>query len=121
MATPSGTTTRLYRVVSLSQWHEGQATGSVPRCAADQRHDRIHLNRREEVSLAANLWFTPDEQPVALEVEMGAAGSALRWELRTEPPLAVWPNLYLPALPASWVVAAHALVHDRDTGFVMPP
>jgi uncharacterized protein (DUF952 family) len=106
----------LYRVVSLAQWREGEATGLVPRCAADQRHDRVHLNRREEVERAADLWFSVDEQPVALEIDMSEAGPALRWEMRVEPPLEVWPNLYVPALPTRWVVAVHELVHDARRG-----
>jgi len=109
----------LYRVVSLAQWREGEATGRVPRCAADERRDRIHLNRRGEVERVADLWFTLDEEPVALEIDASEAGASLRWEMRTEPPLEVWPNLYLAALPARWVVAVHRLEHDAAKGFAL--
>lgn len=104
----------LYRVVSAAHWHEAIRSGAVPRCPADTRMDRVHLNKFEDVELAANLWFTAEEEPVVLEVEVASLGEHLRWEAREDPPEGVWPNLYVPAIPTENVVRVLALEQRLD-------
>jgi len=56
----------LFRIVAASQWEQALASGWVPRCAADERCNRIHLNERRDVERVAALWFSPQERPLAL-------------------------------------------------------
>lgn len=58
----------LFRVVSASELATAIASGLVPRCPSDERADRVHLNFRQDVETVANLYFTPEEAPVALEI-----------------------------------------------------
>ena len=104
----------LYRVVPASHWQEALRSGSVPRCAADIRLDRVHLNKLEDVELAANLWFTAEENPVVLEVEVSSLAEHLKWEARETPPQGVWPNLYVPAIPIANVVRVLTLEERQD-------
>ncbi|MDQ3269281.1 MAG: DUF952 domain-containing protein [Pseudomonadota bacterium] len=107
----------LFRVVPGDQWQQATRSGVVPRCAADERDDCVHLNVREDVELAADLWFSPEERPVALEIDPSSVRSNLRWELRTKDPVEVWPNLYVPHLRADQVVAVHRLERDESGHF----
>lgn len=107
----------LFRVISRAQWDEACSTGLVPRCGADQRMNRIHLNRSTDVLHAANLWFSPEEHPVALEVDLSSVSSALKWELRSAQPFDVWPTLYLDNISMSLIMAVYDLPHDMVTGF----
>jgi uncharacterized protein (DUF952 family) len=106
----------LYRVVPLADWHEALRTGSVPRCASDERHDRVHLNSLEDVELAANLWFAPEEEPVVLEIDLADLAPHIKWEARAELPKGVWPNLYAKAVPAQSVVRVLALEQKNGDG-----
>lgn len=108
----------LFRVVAASQWEQALASGWVPRCGADERRKRIHLNERKDVERVAALWFSPEERPVALELDVSPVASSLRWELRTEEPFETWPNLYLPNIPLAMVAAVHILSTDQAGVFV---
>ena len=103
----------LYRVVPAVHWHEALQTGAVPRCPADRRLDRVHLNKLEDVELVANLWFTGEEEPVVLEVDVESFGECVRWEARSDPG-GVWPNLYAPAIPTKNVVRVLTLEQQLD-------
>ncbi len=106
----------LFRVVSSEQWQQATATGLVPRCPADEREDRVHLNERKDVERVANLWFSPEEQPLALEVDVSTVPSDIRWDLRVKEPFETWPNLYARSIRVEQVLAAHRLVLDERTG-----
>ena len=58
----------LFRVVSAADLASAIASGCVPRCPSDERSNCVHLNSRCDVETVANLYFTPDEAPVALEI-----------------------------------------------------
>lgn len=107
----------LYRVVPKAEWHASLERETVPRCPADERHNRIHLNELKDVELAANLWFTPEEEPVVLEIDVSGLAEHLRWEERTSAPHGVWPHLYLYAIPTSHIVRVLALdLQSDETG-----
>lgn len=99
----------LFRVLPLADWELALVTGLVPRCPADNRHDRIHLNDRESVERAASLWFTPEEAPVAIEIDVTTLAADIQWEMRAEEPLEVWPNLYALHIPADLVLKVYLL------------
>lgn len=106
----------LFRVVSSDQWRQAAASGLVPRCPADEREDRVHLNERKDVERVADLWFSPEEQPLALEVDVSGLLSDIRWELRIKEPFETWPNLYVRNIRVEQVVAVHRLVLDECMG-----
>ena len=106
----------LYSIISRSQWEQAHCSGFVPRCPADERRDRVHLNERHDIERVARMWFSADEEPIALELDVSSVQSKVKWERRTEPPLEEWPNLYLPAIPLEIVSAVHIL--DPDPGSV---
>ncbi len=58
----------LFRVVSTDDLRRSEASGRVPRCPSDERSDCIHLNFREDVEAVATAYFSPEENPVALEI-----------------------------------------------------
>ena len=107
----------LFRVVAASQWEQALATGWVPRCPADERRDRVHLNERKDVERVAGLWFVADEQPVALELDVTSVASSLCWEPRAEAPFETWPNLHIRNIPLGIVVAVRPLRPDPAGGF----
>lgn len=109
-------TSTLFRVVSSEQWDQAKATGLVPRCPADEREDRVHLNERKDVELVADLWFSVEEQPLALELNVSEVTSDIRWDLRVKEPVGTWPNLYAGNIRVDQVLAAHRLVLDEQTG-----
>ena len=106
----------LFRVVAADQWKLAAVSGLVPRCPADEREDRIHLNERKDVERVADLWFSPEEQPLALEVDVSAMPSDIRWEPRAREPFETWPNLHAPNIRVEQVLAVHRLEIDEATG-----
>jgi len=99
----------LYRVVPKEDWVEAQRCGRVPRCLADKRRGRVHLNELKDVELVANRWFSVEEEPVVLEIDVSGVAEYLKWEERTEEPLGIWPNLYVEGLLVENVVRVFAL------------
>lgn len=99
----------LFRVVSATQLASATASGMVPRCPSDARNNCVQLNHRHDVETVANLYFTPDEAPVALEIRR----SDLEEHLAFAPPTEQKPfgqvTLARPNIQLAWVVAVHPL------------
>jgi len=104
----------LYRVVPKEDWVEAQRCGRVSRCQADKRRGRVHLNELKDVELVANRWFSVEEEPVVLEIDVSGMAKYLRWEERTEEPLGTWPNLYVEGVPVENVVRVFTLDAGPD-------
>lgn len=104
----------LYRVVPKKDLTEALRCGRVPRCPADKRLDRVHLNELKDVEFVANLWFSLKEEPVILEIDISGLAEYLKWEERTDEPFGVWPNLYVEGVPVENVVRVLALDAGRD-------
>ena len=66
----------LYRIVPLEEWHITRREGQVPRGGADERDGFVHLSTADTYLETANLYFEPDEVPVALEIDPSALGEA---------------------------------------------
>jgi uncharacterized protein (DUF952 family) len=58
----------LFRVISAAEFTLATASGLVPRCPSDVRSNCVHLNYLSDVETVANLYFTPEEAPVVLEI-----------------------------------------------------
>ena len=101
--------TSLFRISSLADWQEANSRGVLPRCAADQRDDCVHLNAREDVERVASAFFAPSEEPVALELDAATLSQFVTWL----PPSAAkpWPQakLHLPNILACHVVSVRPL------------
>lgn len=94
----------LYRVVPKKDWIEALSCGLVPRCPADRRKNRVHLNKLADVELVANLWFSAEEEPIVLEVHVSGLTEHLKWEASEEEPYGTWPNLHVEGIPVERVV-----------------
>lgn len=99
----------VFRVVSAADLASAVATGRVPRCPSDERSNCVHLNHRCDVETVANLYFTPDEAPVVLELRR----SDLEGDLAVAPSVAGKPfaqvTLARPNVMLASVVAVHPL------------
>lgn len=99
----------LFRVVSAADLASAIASGRVPRCPSDERNNRVHLNSRCDVETVANLYFTADEAPVALEIRRSDIEEDLAFA--TSAPGKAFSQITLarPNLLLSSVVAIHPL------------
>ena len=99
----------LFRIVSAADLASAIASGCVPRCPSDERSNCVYLNTRCDVETVANLYFTPDEAPVALEIRR----SDIDGDLAFPPSAAGKPfsqvTLARPTVLFSSVVAVHPL------------
>ncbi|MDQ3618126.1 MAG: hypothetical protein M3374_05340 [Pseudomonadota bacterium] len=99
----------LFRVISAEDLRRSEATGLVPRCPSDNRSDCIHLNIREDVEAVAAAYFSPEENPVALEIRrMDISGQLTLGDAVASKP---WQQVLLhqPNILLSTVVAVHNL------------
>ena len=100
----------IYRVISKEDWEETKASGGVPRCGNDERDGYVHMSPYDPVLDTAGLYFTPDEEPLVLEVDEEALGEALRWEAVESRGGALFPHLYADGIPRSAIRARIELV-----------
>ena len=99
----------LFRVISAAELASTVASGLVPRCPSDERGNCVHLNDRCDVETVANLYFTPDEAPVALEVRRQDMEPHLMFSPATQAKPFRQASLARPNILLSWVVAVHPL------------
>ena len=99
----------LFRVVTATELATAIASGLVPRCPSDERSNCVHLNLQGDVETVVNLYFTPDEAPVALEIRR----ADIEQDLAFAPPTQAKPfrqvTLSRPNILFSSVVAVHPL------------
>lgn len=70
----------LYRIISGAEWSQTKVDGKVPRCASDKRDMCIHLTRFEDIVTVADKYFTIDEKPVALEIDIRNLEDKIVWK-----------------------------------------
>ena len=99
----------LFRVVSAAELAIAIASGVIPRCPSDERSNCVHLNLREDVATVANLYFTPDEAPVVLEILRTDIEEDLAFAPPTEDKPFHQATLARPNVLFSSVVAVHPL------------
>lgn len=91
--------TTIYRVVSGDDWALAQIEGAVPLGGSDERSGFVHLSAATELEGTAIRYFTPEEEPVALEIEVESLGEGLRWEAVESRGGALFPHLYGGRIP----------------------
>ena len=107
----------LYKIVTQADWQVAQMTGFVPLSAVDARDGFIHLSTVTQYITTANLYFSDDSRPLAIEFDSTHLGGELRWEW-SEQRQADFPHLYTTQLS---VTAADAVVElmVTDQGFAV--
>ena len=105
---------RVYRVIPTSDWPATIQAGRVPMCGSDQRDGFVHLATKETVLKTANLYFSADEDPIALEIDAAALGDALVWDT---PPGAHGPRLLSEGIPHAAIRACWLLQCTADGRF----
>ena len=111
---PLSSPQKVYRVVSYTDWLETQQTQRVPRCGADDRDGFVHLSTAETMLETANLYFTPEEQPLILEIATERLGEALRWEEVAHRDGQRFPHYYAPHIPAKAITHIQQLTINAD-------
>ena len=96
-------------MVSQDDWERTLIEGAVPLCGSDKRSGFVHLSSWDDVLRTADLYFEPDESPLALCVEPGALHEALKWESVESRGGASFPHLYGRRIPLGAVTALHRL------------
>lgn len=99
----------LYRIVKADAWKEAKEIGYIPRCGNDKKLDRIHLNVHEAVEFVAAKYYTPDEQPLAIEFDVSSFSESIEWLEPTDELPWKQPLVDIPNLPIHAVVAIHQL------------
>lgn len=69
----------LYRIISGEEWDQTRQDRKVPRCPSDERDNCVHLTKAEDVTMVANQYFTMEEKPVVLEVDVTDFEDKIVW------------------------------------------
>ncbi|MCS2608482.1 DUF952 domain-containing protein [Halomonas dongshanensis] len=107
----------LYRVITMENWQKAQSQGYVPRCGNDHNADCVHLNVHKAVVFSANRYFTPEEAPVVIEVDITSFKDKIEWLKPTEDQPWQKPRAHIDHIPLSAVISMHALEY-RGEAFV---
>lgn len=107
---------RLYRVLPAAQWKLAQQTGEIPQCGADKRDGVMHLNCASDVAFVTAHYFRPEEEPVALELDLAGLEGKLSWLSPSKAKPWQQPLLKVPCLKTRWVTAVHPLAASHDGG-----
>ncbi|MBY4678980.1 DUF952 domain-containing protein [Marinobacterium arenosum] len=106
----------LYRVIKRETWQVAQQSGIVPRCGNDNKADGVHLNLPEAVEHIAALYFTPEEDPVVLEVDTCRFESQIEWQEATADQPWLKPLAKIANLEVASVARVHELEHHVVDG-----
>lgn len=99
----------LFRAISATELALAQVSGLIPRCPSEERSNCVHLNYRGDVETVANLYFTPDEAPVALEIRRSDIEEGLAFTPSTEEKPFSEVTLARPNISITSVVEVHPL------------
>ena len=111
----------LYRIIPKAEWADTVANREVPLCGADERDGFVHLSTVETLLETAGLYFTPDEEPIALEIESTRLGDSLKWEPVGSRGGVEFPHLYGGGIPLESITGVVVLVADGVGQFRLGP
>jgi uncharacterized protein (DUF952 family) len=100
------TAPRLFRLIDGAVWAQAKAAGSaaaLPLNDDDRRDGFLHLSGRDQVAETARRYYASVPDLWVLEIDPGALGEALRWEVSRGG--ALFPHVYGPA-PLAAVIEA---------------
>ena len=72
--------TRIYKLVSRTEWEATQASGQFAGSAADRADGYIHFSTASQAQETARRHFTGVAELLLVTVDDQALGAALRWE-----------------------------------------
>jgi len=104
--------TTLFRVVSSATWKQAQAQGTVPRCGNDHRADGVHLCLPQVIAYTTNTYFTADEHPMLLEVDIAPFAEQIEWRAPTDSEPWQRPLARIPGIPVDSVISITPLEVD---------
>ena len=105
--------TRIYKLLSKSDWESALAEGVLHGSAQDRADGYIHFSSASQLQATARRWFAGHKDLVVLEVEDHTLGSALKWEVSRDG--APFPHLFAP-LPIQSVLSARAFMPEPEQG-----
>ena len=105
--------TRIYKLLSRSDWEAALAEGVLTGTEDDRRDGYIHFSSGAQLQGTARKWFAGRRDLVLLEVEDHTLGSALKWEVSRDG--APFPHLFAP-LPIQSVLSARAFMPEPEAG-----
>jgi uncharacterized protein (DUF952 family) len=104
--------TPVYRILTAAQWAEAERVGALLPSALDQASGYLHLSAASELLETADRYFSEANEPVALELDPGSLGEALRWEPVATRGGALFPHVYAPQIDLEAVLAVVPLMRD---------
>ena len=110
-------TTRIYRIMSESEWRAAQGAGRFEGSADDRRDGFIHFSTAEQVVETAAVHYAGKKDLLLLGVDANALTAPLKWEVSRGGQL--FPHLYGP-LPVDAVSRVEKLTVDPDGRFIFP-
>jgi len=101
-----------YRVVTRQAWQRAQRSGYLLPSAEERQAGWVQVNCPEDLSLVARRDCRPEQQPLALELDLAGQEGRLRW---LDPsPARPWqqPVLKVARLELAWVRSVHPLMAE---------
>jgi len=105
----------VYRILTAAQWAEAERLGAVRPNDLDRASGFLHLSAEDQLFETADRYFTPEVEPVALELDPDSLGQALRWEPVASRGGALFPHLYADAIGLDLVRAVIPLASPDAT------
>lgn len=93
--------TRIYKIVSETDWAAAEAVGAYAGSADDRRDGYIHLSAEDQWRATADKWFAGQTGLLLVAFEAEALGPGLKWEPSRGG--ALFPHLYGP-LPTALAI-----------------
>ena len=105
--------TRIYKLLSKSDWEQALAAGVLHGTDQDRADGYIHFSSAQQLQATARRWFAGHKDLVVLEVEDHTLGSALKWEVSRDG--APFPHLFA-SLTLQSVLSARAFTPEPEPG-----
>lgn len=111
-------TSLIYKIATAQQWHEAERNGTFGGAPVDLQDGFIHFSDADQLRETAGKHFSGETGLVLVEVDAGALGEALKYEVSRGGKL--FPHLYA-RLPLSAVRRTWPLTVDESGKHVFPP
>lgn len=96
--------------MAFKEWEAVEAAkDGIQPSEMDKKDGFIHLSTHDSLLGTVNLYFPPETEPVALEIDSALLGQDLKWEAVEARGGAFFPHHYGPNIPLSTVIAVQKL------------
>ena len=100
-----------YKILTAAQWAQWQADGVFTGAPVDLADGYVHLSTAEQVPETARKHFAGQTGLMLVEIDLGALGDLVRWEVSRGG--ALFPHVY-GALPIAVALGARRLERPAD-------